>query len=522
MVSLVTLAAGGSLGQRVERRRCSSSPAGGGRRRRAGRCARRRASLAARRRSPTRSTPSLASWSPIWLERRVRAGSRPSPGRGASRANGWNSSTRNQISAAGEHERQQRGAPHPPGVLLPGRGARRGDRPGRRCLPFGLAATFSKWLTRRVPDGTSCSSVSGPRSSSPPAPSPASASSSPSPSAPHGRHGSGSGVGLRDGTGPFPAASGAAACGRAVTDSGAGAIGAAVCLGLGRRRRLGSSATAAARSTVAARPTVTARRLRGRPARRAAATRRPRLRCALRGGARAPAARPRARSGVRSAMRRPEPSARVPATPRADAPRHASPRSPGPRALRERGREALVVQFAPEPAGSRCSRSANARVSAVWAESSPDSDSGSPTITRSASSSATSARRRPIPRREAGVEDRLQRRRHGSGRIADRASAAGAAVVEREHPHAHPVQRRLDRHPGGADRGRELLGVAATGARQRVAPAAAAADLARRHLDDLARPDARAARVPARRSRRGRPARRRRCRARSRRRRACP
>jgi hypothetical protein len=73
------------------------------------------------------------------------------------------------------------------------------------------------------------------------------------------------------------------------------------------------------------------------------------------------------------------------------------------------------------------SRSANARVSRVCAESPPDSDSGNPTTTRSAPSSVTKPTRAANPRREPG-------RSTGSSGVASVPVGSETATPQRAAP----------------------------------------------------------------------------------------
>ena len=90
-------------------------------------------------------------------------------------------------------------------------------------------------------------------------------------------------------------------------------------------------------------------------------------------------------------------------------------------------------------------------------------------------------RRRPL--------DVLDRRDDRPRRIAHRAAAARAAVVEREHAH-QPCSAAAIVAVATSSASRQLLRLAPAGLRERVAPAAAAADYRRGRLDDGARLDA--------------------------------
>ena len=239
-------------------------------------------------------------------------------------------------------------------------------------------------------------------------------------------------------------------------------------------------------------------RCRRRPAGRAAAG--PRARPA---GARAPAAPPRARppcagrrsSRIAAAEQRPHGAATPPwrASQSSSSTAAARESSLGRAAAarRDRGREALVVHLDRHADARRASASANARVSRVWSLSraaqrrrQADDDA----LHLASRTSSATARQPPAGRR---ALDRLDRRHDRPRRVAQRAAAAGPAVVEREHAHGlRPCDERRACDRGSSPRARDRLGelarVAPAGLRHRVAPAAAAADDLRRRLDDLA------------------------------------
>ncbi len=103
------------------------------------------------------------------------------------------------------------------------------------------------------------------------------------------------------------------------------------------------------------------------------------------------------------------------------------------RAPRERRREALVVGLDRHRRARSARRSAKARASAACgallageADRQPDHDRARPRALRPAARSA------PSPRSEPGSAIDVERRRERAGRVADRAAAAGAAVVERQ------------------------------------------------------------------------------------------
>ena len=115
--------------------------------------------------------------------------------------------------------------------------------------------------------------------------------------------------------------------------------------------------------------------------------------------------------------------------------RHASPRPHWPLALGDLRREALVVQLDRHTL-TEATREApgKARVSRVWSLSAP--------LTTTAGRrrpAAPRARRRawraPPARPPRGPWDRLDRRDEHPRRVAQRAAAAGASVVEAQHPH---------------------------------------------------------------------------------------